>query len=103
MNAAAAVTPSQEFALYHADRTAWLKLVAPRMAARLRATVVEQLPTAWSELARDYQRAVWPLLGDVTQEAIKLGRLSKIRTVQDCPMPERERDLFSGLAGGLAA
>jgi len=103
VNVAAAVTPSQEFALYHADRPAWLKLVAPRMADRLRAMVAEQLPAAWGELARDYQRAVWPLLGDVTQEAIKLGRLSKIRTVQDCPMPERERDLFSGLAGGLPA
>jgi len=103
VNAAAAVTPSQEFALYHADRTAWLKLVAPRMADRLRAMAAEQLPAAWGELARDYQRAVWPLLDGVTQEAIKLGRVPEIRAVKDCPMPERETDLFSGLAGGLAA
>lgn len=103
MNAPAVVTPSQEFSLYHADRPAWLTLVAPRMAARLRDMSPNKLADEWSQLPRDYQCAVWAVLDNITREAIRLARLPEIRTVSNCPMPEPELDLFGQVAGGVPA
>lgn len=103
MNARASGTPSQEFALYHADRPAWLKLIALRMAAKLRDMSLEKLADEWPQLPRDYQHAVWAVLDDTTREAVRLARLPEIHSVPDCPMPERELDLFGQVAGGVAA
>lgn len=97
----ALVTGSHELDLYCSNRTAWLQLVAPRMAERLRATPLEELPDVWGCLARDYQREVWAVLDDTTREAIRIARLPKIRTVLDCPMPER--DLFDAVEQGVPA
>lgn len=99
----ALVTGSQELDLYCNDRQAWLQLVAPRMAKRLQATPAAELPDVWGCLARDYQREVWKSLDSVTQEAIRLSRLPTVKTITDCPMPERELDLFDAAAGGVPA
>lgn len=92
---------SRELDLYWNDRPAWLKLVAPRMAARLRAVPDDQISDIYGCLPRDYQVAVWAVLDDLTREAIKLARIPSIRTVRNCPMPER--DLFTQIAGGVPA
>lgn len=97
------ITGSQELDLYRNDRPAWLKLVAPRMAARLRDMPRAKLADEWPQLPRDYQRAVWAVLEATTREAIRLARLPEIHTVPDCPMPERELDLFGAVPGGVPA
>lgn len=97
------ITGSRELDLYHNDRPAWLKHVAPRMAARLRDMPQAKLAEEWPQLPRDYQRAVWAVLDDTTREAIRLARLPEIHTVPDCPMPEREFDLFGAAPGGMPA
>ena len=97
------ITGSRELGLYHNDRPAWLKLVAPRMTMRLRDMPQATLADEWPQLPRDYQRAVWAVLDSTTREAIRLARLPEIHTVPDCPMPERELDLFGSIAGGVPA
>jgi len=71
------LTASAERHLYETDRPAWLAYVAPRKAEQLRNTRDEALGGAWSDLPRDYQRAVWLLLDAETQ-----GRIRAVRNVE---------------------
>lgn len=87
------ITGSGELDLYWNDRPAWLKLVAPRMAAKLRGMSGRELADEWSCLGRDYQRAVWAVLDEATREAIRRAR--------PAAATEREPDLFA--AGGVPA
>jgi hypothetical protein len=69
------LTPSAERHLYDTDRPAWLRYVAPRMAAVLADTGDDAaLGDTWARLPRDYQRAVWPQLDDPTQDRIRAVR-----------------------------
>lgn len=69
-----ALTASAERALYDSDRPAWLREVAPRMAERLANVRDEVLGGAWSDLPRDYQRAVWLVLDEPTKDRIRAAR-----------------------------
>lgn len=97
----AVIQGSQELDLYWNDRPAWLTLVTPRMAEHLRNAPADELADRWGVLARDYQRAVWAVLDDVTREAVRMARLPTPRTVPNCPMPES--DLFTSADAGVPA
>lgn len=75
MPTVAVLTASQERSLYHTDHAAWLRYVAPRMAAKLTAASADDVGDRWAELPRDYQRAVWPHLHTCTRQRIRAVRV----------------------------
>jgi L-alanine-DL-glutamate epimerase-like enolase superfamily enzyme len=64
---------SEELALYQTDRPRWLTTVAPKQAARISDDTYDDavLAAVWAAMPRDYQVAVWQLLGDSARTRIK--------------------------------
>jgi len=62
---------TDELTLYHADRSAWLKLVAPRMPAVIDTETDEELRGGWGRMSRDFQEAAWKHLSEAQRARIK--------------------------------
>lgn len=65
-----------ELTLYHTDRAAWLKLIAPRMPDVIDANTDEELAKSWGMMKRDYQEATWAHLNEAQRDRVK--RLRKV-------------------------
>jgi hypothetical protein len=63
-----------EFELYRADREAWLKDAVRRMAERIPLLDDSSLRRTWAMMSRDYQLAVWSLLGPESRIRVRRAR-----------------------------
>ena len=60
-----------ELTLYHTDRAAWLKLVAPRMPAVIDSETDDELRDGWGRMSRDFQEATWKHLSEPQRDRVK--------------------------------
>lgn len=60
-----------EITLYHTDRAAWLKLVAPRMPSVIDSETDDELRRGWELMERDFQIATWEFLNDLQRDRVK--------------------------------
>lgn len=65
---------ADELTLYHTDRPAWLRMIAPRMPAVIDANTDEELARSWGMMGRDFQAATWAHLDDAQKERVKRVR-----------------------------
>lgn len=67
---------SDELALYHDDRPAWIAMHAPCVAATLADPAADDdiIRLAWEVMRRDYKAAVWALLDEAGRERVRRVR-----------------------------
>lgn len=65
---------TDELTLYHTDRPAWLRMIAPRMPAVIDANTDDELARSWGLMGRDFQAATWAELSPEQRERVKRVR-----------------------------
>lgn len=68
------MTPTEELDLYHDNREAWIRYVAPSTARKISVMNAQNIRDTWPLFKRDYQLAVWDHLSEEARARVTSAR-----------------------------